>query len=173
MPMSQRSSVVAGPSSLEDSPMASSAASPPGALLRSARPDDLAAVEALLRASGLPLAGVADALPTFLVAEADAALVRVAGLEVCCDNALLRSVAVAPEWRSRGLGRELVTRMIADAEQRGIHALYLLTTSAERYFPSFGFHRIARDEVPPDVQTTAEFTSACPASATVMRRALR
>jgi amino-acid N-acetyltransferase len=98
--------------------------------------------------------------------------VGVAGLEVCCDNALLRSVAVAPEWRSRGLGRELVTRVIADAEARGIHALYLLTTTAERYFPSFGFATIARDAVPEDIRTTGEFRDACPASATVMARPL-
>ena len=142
----------------------------PGATLRPAAPDDLPRVEALLTASKLPLDGVARALPSFVVAEHDGALVGVAGLEVCCDNALLRSVAVAPEWRSRGLGRELVTRTIAEAESRGIRALYLLTTTAERYFPSFGFAQITRDEVPEDVRATDEFRSACPASATVMCR---
>jgi len=140
-----------------------------GAVQRPAREDDLAAIERLLTKSELPLVGVAEILPTVVVAEADGALVGVAGLEVCCDEALLRSVAVAPEWRSRGLGRALVTRVIADAEARGIRALYLLTTTAEHYFPSFGFHRIARDEVPEAVRATAEFREACPASATVMR----
>ena len=91
-------------------------------------------------------------------------------MEVCCNNALLRSVAVRPEWRSHGVGRALVTRVISDAESRGIHALYLLTTSADRYFPSFGFRTIARDDVPADVRETAEFREACPASATVMCR---
>jgi amino-acid N-acetyltransferase len=145
----------------------------PGAILRPARADDLEAVQHLLTASGLPLAGVAEALSTFLVAESDSRIVGVAGLEVCCENALLRSVAVAAEWRSRGLGGELVSRIIADAERRGVHALYLLTTSAERYFPSFGFEPIAREAVPSDVRGTAEFTGACPASATVMRRGRR
>ena len=146
------------------------ATSTPGATLRPARPDDLASVERLLTASGLPLDGVAGALPTFVVAEHEARLVGVAGLELCCDDALLRSVAVEPEWRSRGLGRALVTRVIADAEARGIRALYLLTTTAERYFPSFGFERIARSDVPAEVRATSEFRDACPASATVMRR---
>ena len=138
--------------------------------VRPAVPGDLAAVERLLTASGLPLDGVREALPTFIVAEADADIVGVAGLEVCCDNALLRSVAVSPSWRSHGLGRTLVTRIISDAESRGIHALYLLTTTAERYFPSFGFRQISRDAVPADVRDTAEFRDACPASATVMCR---
>ena len=144
------------------------------ASLRPAQQTDLAAIERLLTASSLPLDGVAAALPTFFVAESEGELVGVAGLEVCCDNnALLRSVAVAPGWRSRGLGRQLITRVIAEAEARDIHALYLLTTSADRYFPNFGFHRITREEVPADVRETEEFRGACPASATVMRRPVR
>jgi N-acetylglutamate synthase-like GNAT family acetyltransferase len=138
--------------------------------IRPAQADDYPAVAALLTTSGLPLAGVEESLEDFLVAEAEGGLVGVAGLEVCCDNALLRSVAVASDWRSRGVGRLLVPRLIASAEARGIHALYLLTTTAERYFPSFGFTQITRDSVPGDVRETAEFKDACPASATVMWR---
>ncbi len=142
----------------------------PDATLRPARTADLAAIEQLLTASGLPLAGVAEALPNFTIAESGSALVGVAGLEVCRENALLRSVAVVPEWRSRGLGRALVTRVIADAEAGGIPALYLLTTSAERYFPSFGFEVVAREDVPTAVRETKEFQGECPASATAMCR---
>ena len=138
--------------------------------VRSATPADLGAIERLLTASALPLDGVPEALTGFVVAEVGDDVVGVAGLEVCCDNALLRSVAVSPAWRSHGLGRALVTRVISDAEAQGIRALYLLTTTAERYFPSFGFRQITRKEVPTDVQETAEFHSACPASAVVMCR---
>jgi amino-acid N-acetyltransferase len=138
--------------------------------VRRADPADLAAIERLLTASSLPFDGVSDALEGFVVAQSGDAIVGVAGLEVCCDNALLRSVAVSPEWRSHGLGRALVTRLISDAEARGLRALYLLTTTAERYFPNFGFQRIARDDVPEDIRETVEFQSACPASATVMCR---
>jgi amino-acid N-acetyltransferase len=138
--------------------------------VRAASASDLPGIEALLAASSLPTDGVKEALPGFLIATAGNDVVGVAGLEVCCDNALLRSVAVAPGWRSKGLGRTLVNRLIADAESRGIHALYLLTTTAERYFPSFGFSQVARERVPEDIRATAEFTSACPASATVMAR---
>jgi len=138
--------------------------------LRAARPADLPGIEQLLTKAELPLAGVAESLPGFVVAESDGAIVGTAALELCSDNALLRSVAVAPEWRSRGLGRALVTRVIADAESRGLRALYLLTTTAERYFPSFGFREVARAHVPADVQRTKEFRGACPESAVVMCR---
>lgn len=141
-----------------------------GANLRPARSTDLPGIEQLLTASDLPLVGVAEALPGFVVAEFEGAIVGTAALEACCDNALLRSVAVAPGWRSRGLGRALVNRVIAEAEARGIRALYLLTMTAEQYFPSFGFQPVTRDRVPTDVQATEEFRTACPASAVVMCR---
>ena len=140
------------------------------ARLRNATASDLPAIERLLTESRLPLDGVREALPSLVVADAEGELVGVAGLESCSENALLRSVAVADGWRSRGIGRALVERVIAEAESRGIHALYLLTTTAERWFPSFGFRPTTRDAVPAEIRATAEFQGACPASATVMCR---
>ena len=140
--------------------------------LRPATDRDLGAVQTLLESSHLPLDGVREALGTFVVAESNHAIVGVAGMEVCCDNARLRSVAVADAWRSHGLGRALVTRVISDAEARGVHALYLLTTTAERYFPTFGFQTVAREDAPSDIRETSEFRTACPASATVMSLSL-
>jgi N-acetylglutamate synthase-like GNAT family acetyltransferase len=140
--------------------------------LRPATHDDLPRVQALLTENKLPLDGVAGCLECFVVAEHDGTLVGVAGTERCGagEYALLRSVAVADAWKGKGLGRALVTRAIADAEARGAQALYLLTTTAEHYFPSFGFRQTERATVPAAVQATAEFASACPASAVVMMR---
>ena len=67
---------------------------------------------------------------------------------------------------------DLVTRIVSDAESRGIHALYLLTLTAELYFPRFGFERVERDAVPAEIRETVEFKSACPSTATVMMRLL-
>jgi len=106
----------------------------------------------------------------FLVAESNAHIVGVVGLEACGEYALLRSTAVSPDWRGKGVGRRLVERAVARAESQGIRALYLLTTTAESYFPSFGFQVTTRDTVPAEVQATDEFRGACPASATVMCR---
>ena len=140
--------------------------------LRPATDNDLAAIEQLLTQNDLPLDGVREALRTFVVAEADGDLVGVAGLEICRDNALLRSVAVSPAWRSRGVGRALVTRAVSEAEARGLRALYLLTTTAEKYFPRFGFTSTTRAAVPQELKSSAEFRGACPDTAVVMRRRL-
>jgi amino-acid N-acetyltransferase len=142
------------------------------ATIRPAASGDLPAIERLLVASHLPVDGVADALHGFFVAEHEGELVGVVGVEECCEYGLLRSTAVSPEWRRRGLGRRLVQRAIAESESKGVQALYLLTTTAEQYFPSFGFAKTTRDTVPEAVRRTGEFTSACPASATVMVRGL-
>ena len=141
--------------------------------LRPATPADLKSIARLLESSDLPTVGVEHSLSNFLVAEADGDIVGVVGLETCCDRyALLRSTAVADAWRGRGVGRHLVERAIGEAEARGFEALYLLTTTAERYFPTFGFSKVERSAVPDEVKATEEFRSACPASATVMERRL-
>jgi amino-acid N-acetyltransferase len=136
--------------------------------LRTASSADLEAVFSLLDRSGLPTAGVADNFSQFLVAEADGRLVGVVGLELYGESALLRSAAVEESWRGSGVGRVLVERALDLARERGIEDVYLLTTTAENYFPKFGFVCVRRDEVAQGVQSSVEFRSACPESATVM-----
>ena len=137
--------------------------------LRSAGPDDLSAVVALLRKADLPLQGVtAEALENFVLAEHDGTPIGVVGLEIYRESALLRSAAVEESWRGSGVGRALVDRALALTQERGIQDVFLLTTTAEDYFPRFGFACIARDAVPEAVQASAEFQGACPASAVVM-----
>jgi len=136
--------------------------------VRSATPEDVPAIERLLTSSSLPTDGVAEAVCDFLIAAAGDDVVGVVGMEYCGSFGLLRSTAVAPGWRGKGIARKLVERIIAEAELRGVHALYLLTTTAEAYFPSFGFSKTTRDAVPSEIRDTGEFRTACPASATVM-----
>lgn len=140
--------------------------------LRSARQSDLPSVLSLLDRSKLPSAGVADALPHFVIAENEGELVGVAGLEVYGDSALLRSVAVEESWRGSGVGRTLIERALSVTRERGVKDVFLLTTTAEQYFPRFGFTCVSRDSVSKAVQESAEFKGACPDSAKVMRKAV-
>ena len=127
----------------------------------------------LLEAQQLPIDGLRDHLPTTLVARDAGVIVGSAALEVYRDGALLRSVAVATARQGTGLGRDLTDAAIQLAQTLRISALYLLTTTADRYFPRFGFERIERTDVPASVQASVEFASACPASAIVMRKRLQ
>ena len=140
--------------------------------IETARDGDLVAVLRLLRDNKLPPDGLSDHLATTLVVRDGDRIVGSAALEVYGDGALLRSVAVAPELRRGGLGSKLTAAAIDLARTRSVPALYLLTTTAEGYFPKFGFERIERSQVPAGVQGSVEFTSACPSSAIVMRKRL-
>ena len=141
--------------------------------LRRASAHDHEAVAALLRRAELPLAGVAACLDSFWVAEDATSVIGTAGMEHYGDSGLLRSVAVAPEWRSSGIGTTLVERVLEDGRAAGVRDVYLLTTTAEHYFPRLGFTCVGRDTVPGALQESPEFTGACPASAVVMRKAVR
>jgi amino-acid N-acetyltransferase len=139
--------------------------------LRRAGQADHEPVATLLRDLELPTDGVAEWLDQFWVAEYQGRVIGVAGMERYGDSGLLRSVAVAPEWRGSGIGRTLVDRVLEEGRAAGVREVYLLTTTAEHYFPRLGFTCVDRETVPPAVQASAEFTGACPASAVVMRRA--
>ena len=140
-------------------------------LLRPAVPTDRETVATLLRELELPTDGVAEWLEQFWVAEHQGQVIGVAGMERYGDSGLLRSVAVTREWRGTGVGRTLVDRVLEEGRTSGVREVYLLTTTADHYFPRFGFVCVDRDTVPAALHASAEFTGACPASAIAMCRA--
>jgi amino-acid N-acetyltransferase len=138
--------------------------------IRQATNRDLDAVESLLSANSLPLDGVKDNFSSFVVAEDEGEITGAIGLEKFGPVALLRSAVVSPQHRGSGVGRKLVERLFERAASEGIEELFLLTTTAEKYFPRFGFSPTTRSAVPAAVKASAEFQGACPDSAVVMTR---
>jgi N-acetylglutamate synthase-like GNAT family acetyltransferase/thioredoxin reductase len=140
--------------------------------LRPAGREDQAAIEALLDAHGLPLAGALDHLSSFVVALSGAEVIGCAGLELHGQAALLRSVAVAPGLQKQGIGRRLVDHVLEQARRQQVQAVYLLTTTARDYFLRQGFALAERADAPQALGRSAEFQGACPASADLMVRTL-
>jgi amino-acid N-acetyltransferase len=138
--------------------------------IRCATSSDLSAVENLLTASDLPTDGVRDNFSSFVVADDDGAIAGAIGLEKYGSCALLRSAVVRPDQRGNGIGRRLVEQLLERAEEAGVDEIYLLTTTAEDYFPRFGFRRTSRSVVPDALKQSAEFRGACPDTAVVMTR---
>lgn len=141
-------------------------------MIEAANDRDLPEVRALLQRLSLPLDGVDDHVQTMLVAREDGHVIGTAALELYPDGALLRSVAVEPNRQGRRVGHELTEAALRLAAEHHADAVFLLTTTAERFFPKFGFERATRDDVPVSVQASVEFRFACPASAIVMRKRL-
>ena len=143
-------------------------------VVRTARSSDLEGAIALLEAAALPTTGVESRfMSAFAVAESNGRIVGVAGIERYGSLGLLRSAATAPEWRGQGVGEALVRNRVAWATAAGLDALYLLTTTAQDWFPRFGFERVDRSSAPPEIAGSEEFAELCPASAVVMRLDLR
>ena len=141
-------------------------------MIQHAARSDLSSVIPLLERCGLLLDGAAEALGTMVVARNAGELIGVVAVELYSDGALLRSLAVAPEFRSQGIGGQLVDAAVGIAERAGVPSVFLLTKTAAAFFPKFGSQSIPRDQVPQSVQRSVEFASTCCASAAVMRKTL-
>lgn len=141
--------------------------------LRLATADDLAAVLALLKDSGLPYQDIDTTRPIeLIVAATRQSMLGAIGLERFQDNGLLRSLVVRPESRWTGLGTQLANAMENHARMANVKTLYLLTTTAADFFARRGYEVIARSEAPLTLQATAEFFTLCPSQAVCMRRTL-
>lgn len=143
-----------------------------GPAIENARPADREAVFSLLAEAGLTAAGIAGDLAHFFVARSGERVAGVVGLEYYGAYALLRSLAVAPAHRGKGLGRRLVARALEEAARQGAREVYLLTVTAQGFFERLGFVPLGREEVPAPVRQSLEFREICPAAAVVMRKAL-
>jgi amino-acid N-acetyltransferase len=133
---------------------------------------DRTAIEILLAANGLPLDGLSTALPTAVVARGEGGIVGCAALEFYGSVGLLRSVCVAPEVRGTGLGRQLVAATEQLASAVGISELFLLTETAEAWFPRLGYTPSVWTSVPAALMASPEFTGACPDTAAVLHKRL-
>jgi amino-acid N-acetyltransferase len=140
-----------------------------GIAITSATEHDIDSIRALLVENGLPTAGVDDHWQTFLIARDGDRIIGCGGSETYPAAALIRSIAVAPEYRKSGIGRKIVRHLLDRLTENGLRDFYLLTTTAEEYFKKRGFKRIAREEMHPDLLASRLLQDACPASAVCMR----
>ena len=137
--------------------------------VRPASTADLGAVKELLDAAHLPVDGLEEQFgDSYAVAEAGGEIVGAEGIEVYERSGLLRSAVVHRDWRGRGVGEVLTRDRLEWARRTGLERVYLLTTTAESYFPRFGFARVDRAEAPAEIRASREFAGACPATATLM-----
>ncbi len=144
----------------------------PDTTIHNASQDELPDILALLDECELPREGLAAHLPTTLVALSGNEIVGCSALELYQESALLRSVAVKPSYRSRGLGRRLTEAALDLATHHKISNIYLLTETADPFFSKLGFEPISRSNVPQKIQRSVEFTTLCPDTATVMTKVL-
>jgi amino-acid N-acetyltransferase len=128
---------------------------------------------ALLQALGLPVSDITEEhLEHFFFIGSDSSPTALVGLELYGTDALLRSLVVGKNARSKGLGSGLTGHAENYAASRSVRSLYLLTTTAESFFRRLGYERIDRSRAPPSIKRTREFACLCPASSAFMVKSL-
>lgn len=126
-------------------------------VFRPARNDDLAEVAELERTCyrdpwpGSAFASLPDNSRVYFSVAREGMSDRLAGYIIgwyVMDEGELANLAVAPEWRGRGIGRALLDTMLEDATRRGISKIFLevreSNVAARTLYASRDFSEIGR-----------------------------
>jgi amino-acid N-acetyltransferase len=140
--------------------MTGDAVAPAGhvAVVRRARTSDVPVIRELLdvyttdrRLLSKATVTLYEDVQEFVVAEHDAEVVGCGALHVLWDDlAEVRTLAVAPDHRGRGIGDLLLRRLLDVAVELGIERVFCLTFETG-FFGRFGFEEISGTPVPHDV----------------------
>ena len=136
--------------------------------------NDKEEVLGLIKAAGLPTEDLTDEkMKNFLVARTkDDSILGVVGVELYQESGLLRSLAVDPDSREKGVGSRLTRKIESLARHKGIKTLYLLTMTAADFFSKMDYKMIQREKVPRSIEKTEEFKNICPVSAACLFKIL-
>ena len=102
---------------------------------------------------GRPLGDITENIDRFVVAESDGRLVGCAAWNILPEagdpmraSLEIRSVAVAEEWRGKGVGKKLVETVFQRAAGLGIRQAIALTF-APGFFSQLGFHEVPKTSI--------------------------
>jgi arsenate reductase (thioredoxin) len=141
--------------------------------ISSAGNNDLVAIKKLLADNKLPIDDITGDNIDLLIAKDKHIIIAVIGLEKYGEYGLLRSMATHISYRNQGIAEKLMNELFSLAAKKGIQEMYLLTETAEQYFEKRGFIKTKREDVPDHIRESSEFSSVCPASAAVMKKAVK
>jgi amino-acid N-acetyltransferase len=128
------------------------------AIVRRARTGDVRAIHRIVSGYvdrgvllGKQLVTLYEDVQDFLVADLDGKVVGCGALHVMWDDlAEVRTVAVDPDIRGRGVGHALVAELVATARELGVQRVFVLTFE-HRFFARHGFREIEGTPVPAEV----------------------
>jgi amino-acid N-acetyltransferase len=129
--------------------------------------DEMPAVLSLVRECELPVDGLEGGSAEIFVLDEDGVVSGCVALEAYPPHALVRSLAVAPAARGRGLAATLFDFIANEAKKRGFTNIYALTNTIPGFLMRRGFREICRTEVPASVGESAELRGVCCACARV------
>jgi UDP-N-acetylmuramate: L-alanyl-gamma-D-glutamyl-meso-diaminopimelate ligase len=142
-----------------------------GDAIRPAQRTDMGSVRAILTSVNLAdEAARDDQFTSFFVLRNEKGTVGCVSLEVYGDDAVLRALAVDPEFRGAGYGWMLADMAVGQARWRGVRRIYLLTESASDFFAAkFGFRVVDRSTLSKSVAGSETFVAHGGTSRVAMR----
>jgi UDP-N-acetylmuramate: L-alanyl-gamma-D-glutamyl-meso-diaminopimelate ligase len=141
-----------------------------GDAMRPARRGDMPAIRTLLASVELDEPARDDQFPSFYVLSNEVGIVGGVALDVLGDDAVLRALAVNPEFRGAGYGWMLADMAVSQARWRGVRRIYLLTETASDFFAAkFGFRVVDRSTLSKLVAASETFTAPRGANLVAMR----
>jgi len=64
----------------------------------------------------------------------------------------------------------LINKVFTYTSENNIKEIYLLTTTADKYFEKIGFELINREQVPIKIKESQQFIETCPSTALVLKK---
>ena len=126
------------------------------------------AVEALLEMEGLCFNDINNEEVHLFEVKSNKEVIGYFGYELYDNNALFRSMVVAPEFRKKGYGKLIWDEAKERLVNEHVDKVFLLTNTADQFFKTQGFVEIPRASVPKDIASTTEFIEFCPSDSTCM-----
>ena len=126
-------------------------------IILKATKDDIPAITMLLKETNLPPDDLERWIDNFLVLTIEGKIEGCIGLEQWDSVGLLRSFVVSENYRSRGLGIRLYTKLIVLAKEMNLSSILLLVKGASDFFENNGFKFISRKDAPESVNNSVQF----------------
>ncbi len=92
-----------------------------------------------------------EAVPDFLVIEKDGQIIGAGAVYVLWEDlAEVRTVAVFPEFKNKGIGSQLLSALLQKAKDLGVKRVFCLTFET-KFFTKHGFEEIEGTPVEPEI----------------------
>jgi radical SAM superfamily enzyme YgiQ (UPF0313 family)/N-acetylglutamate synthase-like GNAT family acetyltransferase/2-polyprenyl-3-methyl-5-hydroxy-6-metoxy-1,4-benzoquinol methylase len=126
-----------------------------------AKPKDASLLGKLLQACNLSTTGLEDQIHHFYAAWSGGEMIGSIGLEIYGKYGIIRSTAVLPQYRKKGIGSKLAKKMIDFARTQGIGELYLKTEDEAAFFKHVGFSHILPEQIPTEIKDADMLAISC------------
>jgi radical SAM superfamily enzyme YgiQ (UPF0313 family)/ubiquinone/menaquinone biosynthesis C-methylase UbiE/N-acetylglutamate synthase-like GNAT family acetyltransferase len=125
-------------------------------------------IEKVLTECRLSTAALDGHILNFYLAKSKSIIVGCIGLEIYGKYGIIRSTAVLPQHRKKGIGWKLVEKMVDFARDQGVEELYLKTENEASFFQRVGFTPISSQQIPAKIINAEMLSESCCSRATTM-----